>query len=170
MALVLVATAGASNANSYATAAEGDTYFETKLYATDWTDATTGTKEAALVWATRILDEGVDWAGSIMDKDQGVRWPRWGAYDRDGWVINQTTVPQFIKNAAAETALHLIKQEHDFAGADFETSWIKRLKVDVIELDMEVDKKFKVIPDSVWPMISHVATKASHQTRRLTRI
>jgi len=54
MALTLVKETGTglSNANSYADAAEGDAYHEGHLYASSWTGASTGTKEAALVMAT----------------------------------------------------------------------------------------------------------------------
>ena len=60
MAIVLDATVGGSSANSYCTRAEGDTYHEAHLYATAWTGATSGNKDAALVWATRMLDEQIE--------------------------------------------------------------------------------------------------------------
>jgi len=63
MALVLNATPGAADANSYATVADADAYHEGHLYASAWTSASNTTKEQALVMATRWLDAQVRWAG-----------------------------------------------------------------------------------------------------------
>ncbi len=53
----VIITPGASNANSYCSRADGDAYHEAHLYASAWTGATADQKDAALFWATRLLDE-----------------------------------------------------------------------------------------------------------------
>ena len=57
MSLVLVKEDGTGlvNANSYASAADGDTYHAGHYYGSAWTGATTGNKEIALVMATRLI-------------------------------------------------------------------------------------------------------------------
>src|SRR3954468_3431469 len=58
MALVLVKQDGTGllNSNSYASAADGDLYHQGHLYGAAWNWASLGTKEAALVMATRLID------------------------------------------------------------------------------------------------------------------
>ena len=58
MALTLIKEDGTGkvDANSYATAADGDAYHDGHLYATAWTGATLANKEKALVMATRLID------------------------------------------------------------------------------------------------------------------
>ena len=58
MALTLIKEDGTGkvDANSYASAADGDAYHNGHLYATAWTGATTPNKEKALVMAIRLID------------------------------------------------------------------------------------------------------------------
>ena len=58
MALVLIKEDGTAktDANAYANAADGDSYFEGQLYATAWTGATAGQKDAAMVMASQVID------------------------------------------------------------------------------------------------------------------
>ena len=48
MTITIIATPGASNANSYVTLANAETFFESRLHKTDWTDATDANKNIAL--------------------------------------------------------------------------------------------------------------------------
>lgn len=107
--MALDATAGGANANSYSTVAEADAYHATHLYASAWTAATTPNKEAALIWATRLLDEQVEWYGDVTSLTQALRWPRQQVFQRDGQrYLDPTTIPLFLKNATAELARHLL--------------------------------------------------------------
>src|SRR5436190_22394585 len=85
MALVLVKETGAglNNANSYASAADGDAYHEGHLYASSWTGASTATKEAALVIATRLIDSLFRFRGFRTSDGQALQWPRQYARDDD---------------------------------------------------------------------------------------
>ena len=76
MALVLDATAAGATSNTYITLADAELYYETRLHVSDWDNANDADKGAALVWATRLLDEWMDWDGSNYDDDQALRWPR----------------------------------------------------------------------------------------------
>ena len=69
---------GLSTANSYANAADGDSYHDGHLYATAWTGATTAKKEAALVMATRLIDSYVQFHGRKATDAQALQWPRAG--------------------------------------------------------------------------------------------
>ena len=78
MALVLIKETGAglSDANSYATAADGDGYHDGHLYAAVWTAAVTGSKEKALVMATRLIDGLFQFNGFKRMSTQALQWPR----------------------------------------------------------------------------------------------
>src|SRR5687767_14468449 len=94
MALVLIKEDGTGkvDANSYATAAEGDAYHEGHLYATVWTTATLATKEAALVMATRLIDSQYFFGGGKANDGQALQWPREGCPDLDAGRWSERTV------------------------------------------------------------------------------
>ena len=85
MALTLVKEDGTGkvDANSYASVADGDAYFEGHLYATAWTAATSGTKAAALVMATRLVDSQFQFNGYRAHETQALQWPRERCPDPD---------------------------------------------------------------------------------------
>jgi len=153
MALVLDETVGGASSNAYLTAAEGDSYHEGRLFATGWTGADLATKEAAIVWATRVLDYSFDWTGSKYTIEQALRWPRYSALDRDGQLFDSNEIPVELKEATAELARLLIGD--DRAG-ESGTEGLKKLKVDVIELEFDKLDRVETIPDEVYQMISHL--------------
>jgi hypothetical protein len=109
LSMLVVATAGAANANSYATLIEADSYHKTHLYNTDWITADDWKKESALIWATRLLDEQVEWEGYVYNREQALRWPRSEVSERDArYYFDNTTIPTFLKQATAELARHLL--------------------------------------------------------------
>src|SRR5688500_3618315 len=100
MALTLIATPGAANANSYCTIAEANAYHEAHLYAEAWTEGDDEKRIPALIWATRLLDEQMQWRGYPSTLEQALRWPRSWVPDRDGQVfIDNAIVPTFLKHA-----------------------------------------------------------------------
>lgn len=102
-------TASGENANSYASVADGDTYFALRLDAADWTGATTATKESALVMATNRL-EAEAYNGVATFLDQRLQWPRFGVVDRDDVLLDSDVVPRLVKEATFEMALAFIKE------------------------------------------------------------
>src|SRR5687767_14396256 len=96
--MALTYTPGGASDNSYATRAEADSYFADHLYATDWTGATNATKEAALVTATRRIDEE-SFLGIKTSSGQALKWPRTDVYDEDGESFNSATIPARVKEA-----------------------------------------------------------------------
>ncbi len=155
MALTIVETPGAANANSYSTKAEASSiggYFETRLFSTDWTDASTPDRNIALVWATRLLDDWVEWQGHKVSDGQALRWPRSSVSDRDGYAFDNDEIPQFLKNATAELAVYLLEEDPTAAP---DTLGFSRLKVASLELVVDKSDRDKesVIPDSVKSMV-----------------
>lgn len=124
MAITIVSTPGAVNANSYVEVAEADAYFEARL-ALDpaWDDA--DSKEALLVMATRLIDAwfrgtrtyvpasggvaahyriGRHWLGTIASTTQRLLWPRTGLLHDNGAAILASEIPWELKDAVSELA------------------------------------------------------------------
>ena len=116
MALILIKEdgTGLSNANSYASAADGDAYFEGHLYASAWTAALLANKEKALVFATRLIDAEFQFNGYTMKATQALSWPRQkcpdpdeGRTDADGFFPSDA-VPKALLQATCEMARELL--------------------------------------------------------------
>jgi len=146
MALVLIKETGAcvAGANSYADAADGDDYHDGHCYASAWTSATTGQKEAALVMATRLIDAYCEFGGSQVVAGQALQWPRFGCPDRDSALIgnplrawgiglgcfDSSTIPSPLKCATCEQARCLLVEDLTLpaAGAGLKSSAVANLK------------------------------------------
>lgn len=165
MALVLVVETGSglTNANSYASVAEADSYHEAHLYASVWFAMTVPEKNAALVWGTRLLDEQVDWPGARSTIGQALRWPRVGVPDRDaigdmvlsdpvlyGSFIAGDIIPLWLKYATAELGRQLKAADRT---ADVETLGFSQLTVGSIGLSIDKHDRRNLLPDSVISMV-----------------
>ena len=130
MALTLVKEDGTGkvDANSYAAVADGDAYFEGHLYATAWTAATSGTKAAALVMATRLVDTQVQFNGYKAHETQALQWPRERCPDPDRNAVSSSLqspllssfvpndeVPAGVASAVCEMARELLIQDRTAA-------------------------------------------------------
>lgn len=168
--MAIDATVGGTNANSYVTLAEGNTYFDGRLHCSDWTSATDADKEKALIQATRIFNQYIDWLGLKTDDDQALQWPRkyvcndgvnyfecgssWLAIDSEYyWVVDSTTILQIIKDAECELALVLLSDDIQ-SGGDFSS-----LSVAGMKMEFDGSKgNYVVMPDHVWQIISGLGT------------
>lgn len=117
MALVLVKEdgTGLANANSYASAADGDAYHDGHLYATVWTAATTPNKEKALVFASRVIDSQYRFNGVRATMTQALQWPRSDCPDPDAaadatgvGLFASDQIPTALVNATCELARALL--------------------------------------------------------------
>lgn len=106
------ATVGGSEANSYVTLAEADAYLGLdRLHAESWIAAANITREASLIWATKILDEAFNWTGFKSTTEQALRWPRSGTYDADGHSYDYESIPKQVKDATCDLALALFLRD-----------------------------------------------------------
>src|SRR3990167_1592520 len=106
MALTLVATAQATNANSYATVAEAEAYFDGRANATTFTAAASATMALWLVMATSRLEQE-RYVGTPTSSTQRLQWPRSGVRDvtGNGLDYDSSAVPRLMKEAEYELAL-----------------------------------------------------------------
>lgn len=138
MSLTIVATAGAADANSFATEAEVIAYMAARLNATAWTTVTGSTctenEKAALIEATREVST-LDFLGLRATDTQALSWPRQYAADPDSAYQDYfltTTVPQRVKDATCELAFQFLKSGTiDLAALDT-LSGVTEKTVDVI--------------------------------------
>lgn len=137
MALSIVATAGAANANSFVTLVEAEAYMEGRGNASTWTAATDAEKNVTLVEATRDIDVQ-NYRGKRASSTQALDWPRDWAVDPDDPYLDyfdSDEIPTRIKNATCELAFQYIKAgTTDVAALDAATN-VKRKKVDVLETE-----------------------------------
>lgn len=110
MALVLDNTVGGPSANTYCLVAEADDYHSTRGFNSEWSAAVVGDKNIVLAWATRLLDQQ-EWLGIATYRSTGIlRWPRYGIVNRENIVVDPNTIPKFLKEACAEWAWYLLKE------------------------------------------------------------
>jgi hypothetical protein len=153
--MALDATSGGVSANSYCTEAQADTYHGDRLHSSDWTGATSPNQQKALKWATRLLDERVEWDGAIAATAQALRWPRSGLVDRDGRVVASDSIPVFLRNATAEFAQRLVETdlttERDGLG-------LNRVQVDKLRVRFDKTDRRGIIPEVIRDMIRFYGT------------
>jgi hypothetical protein len=106
--------AGLSNANSYLSLTDANTYHENHSGSTTWTSAAQADKEKALRLATQYLDAKYYnlWKGSIYTDSQALAWPRIWAEKNDCYATayyDSDALPQQLKDATAELALKIIE-------------------------------------------------------------
>ena len=107
MAVVVEDGSGLSNADTYISVADADTYISTYVRnSSTWTSLGTAAKEQALKEGTQSLDllYGQRFVGYRRNKDQSLAWPRTAGYDTDGYAVDGTVVPSAVENATVELA------------------------------------------------------------------
>lgn len=157
--MTIVATPGAQNANSYATEAEADAYHATRLHNAQWASATTQVKEAALIWAARLLDQE-SWRGYRSTELQSMRWPRFDVIDADGYTL--TGVPKMLKDAQSELAFLLLQSDRT---ADSGTEGFSKIKVDVLELQIDKFDRVQKVSNAVYSMLRPLIQSGTRMER-----
>ena len=108
--MALDAEISGETSNSYAELEEADEYFADRLNCSEWTSAPQGTREKALVTATRRIDEE-QFFGAKADSAQSLKWPRVGVVDEDGNYFASDAIPERVKQAVYLTALELLRAD-----------------------------------------------------------
>ena len=112
MASVIIVTPGDASANSYCSRAVADAYHENRLHAATWTDASDDTQDAALIMATRVLDQQFIWEGIRTFPTQRLDFPRDGLLTDEGeHALDSTTIPGPMQFATAEFGRLLIDSD-----------------------------------------------------------
>lgn len=131
MSLVVEDGTAKANAESYCSVADADTY-NAAVGNASWAATVTATKEAALRKATRYIDGTYTFSGFKQTGEQALQWPRIGA-ERSGWLINEGSVPNQVRDACAELAFQSLTT--DLAATGAPGGSVIREKVDVLEVE-----------------------------------
>ena len=149
MAPTVITTPGASNANSYCSVSRADTILtDERMHAkTTWSTLSGGDddKGRLLIWSTYLHDALFDWPGYPSNPTtQALRFPRTGFVDRDGYVIDSTTIPAFLERSCAELAYALIEDKTIWPSALGQG--LSELSVDVIRVKFDQGALQEMIP------------------------
>ncbi|MBI2239623.1 MAG: hypothetical protein HYU59_02340 [Magnetospirillum gryphiswaldense] len=136
--------------DSFITLEQAEAYFTGRLYILDWSGAASGDKEKALKMAARTLNR-LRWRGSLTSESQVMAWPRQGVIDPEGREITVTTIPQDIKDAQAEMALAMLRED---LTADDSNRGVKRVKAGTVEVEYNGEAPAKSLPDAVQELLS----------------
>lgn len=150
MALTMDTTVGGDAANSYCSVAAADTYHDHHLYGDTWNAAELWRKQAALIWATRLLDEQADWVGTKTYASQRLRWPRSGGTDRDGYAIPNDLIPEGIQQATAELARYLLTEDRTAERG----YGILSVQADVVSVTFDKTDQKPILPPSVRSLLT----------------
>jgi len=130
---MLTTTPGSASADAYVSLVDAEAYYLAYNGAA-W-PGTDIDKEAAIRRATRYLD-GLRWKGvKASGREQALEWPRFGAYDCDGYVIPSDAVPVEVVNACSLLAFYELANPGGLDPNVTLTQIAKREKVDVIEVE-----------------------------------
>lgn len=149
-------TPSSPTANAYVTLAVANQYHEDRpAVGTTWSAATDDQKNAAILWATQLLDRLWCWAGQTTTAEQALQWPRSGVITANGWnSVNEFTIPTEIQKATAEYARQLLVG--DIAGnSEVETQGLKSLTAGPVSLVFKDNVTAKPVPDTVVYLIPH---------------
>lgn len=172
MPATIIATPGASNANSFATQAEIDDYFAARAPLSPVWVAGDPTNIPIIIMAQRILSsfavarkvlKVIDhvhsyyltsraWTGTIATSTQSLPWPRIGMYDRLGRLIPDGAIPPELKEAQAELS-GILKSRDTTAELAHVTQGLLSLKAGPVELKFKEIIESAVIPDAVLSLI-----------------
>lgn len=171
MPLILNATPGASDANSYLTLLEAKDYFAMRLPLAGWDDA--DNQSMLLIMATRILDAissplktlmpplgragayyrvRPEWTGKAATTTQRLAWPRIGMFDRNGNPIDPAVIPLDLKYAVAEFAGQLGVADRTLDN-DVIVQGLTAIRAGSVSLSFASDITPQVLPDAVYNLM-----------------
>jgi hypothetical protein len=133
----IVTTAGSASANSYCSRSVADQYHLDRVpVGTTWLNAQDNDKDAALIWATRLLDSLYEWSGYVVNETQALLWPRSGLLYRSGYTVPTTVIPIELQRATAEFARQLLVTDRT-ADNDLATQGIRSLTAGPISITFD---------------------------------
>lgn len=134
MALIVEDGSGLSNAESFISVADADTYFTNRGNASWDAISTEAEKEVALRKATDYMEQTYRsrWVGVRVSATQALSWPRLDV-EVDGFPVDGDVVPVEVERACAELALRAHSAAL-LADVDKTTPQVIREKLDVMEV------------------------------------
>ncbi len=138
MALVIEDGTGKTDADSYLSLADCDTYHTAKGDFATWDASEDALQEVALRQATAWIDTKfrLRWKGTRTNETQALTWPRSSVVDEDDFTLDTDAMPQRLFDCTAEMALKALSEtlmpDQETPGA------IEREKVKVGPLEEDI--------------------------------
>ena len=164
--MALDSTIAGGSANSYLDVSRATVILtESRLYATAWDAAPNGNadREAALRWATKLIDTYYEFEGQRVKVGiaaQALSWPRWNAFDVDETELSSGEIPYRIEWATAELALELLTKDRSaepgLLGLGF-----REAKIGSIAVKVDPNEVPDLIPDSINAILSPIGTPSA---------
>ena len=159
MALIIEDGTGKTDAESYISVSDADSYVS-KWHGTlsAWDDLDEAAKERALRMATRFIDAH-SFKGYRSNEDQALDWPRIVPDWIDGQWIDSDEVPQAVKSATVEAAVRDAQGETLFPDHDGSTVKAESQKIGPMSKSFEYQgakrqqKVFEVIQRLLEPYV-----------------
>lgn len=138
--LVVEDGTGLEDANSYATLEEADALHADEVHSAAWAATAEDSRKKALVTATRMLDQFVEWNGYKKTEDQALQWPRTDCPDPDRAggreFMPDDEVPKFLVRAVCFYALAVLSQNPEVQPSgqglsDFELTGVMSVSFDL---------------------------------------
>ncbi len=163
MALIIIATLGASDANSYVTLAEAESYFDARLYSAVWDNATNDDKNRALAMATKRIEQE-NFYGDRETTIQKLKFPRVNLGYLDGLLLDGD-IPEMLKEAQFELAIHMLSVNMTLKGVASDA--FKEIQVGSIKVQPAIDASdnassaYNALPPFVLSLLSEISHTAS---------
>jgi len=149
--MAIDSTVGGSNANSFASVAEWDTYFGSHPFGEAPLDLTTAEKEAYLIHGTRVLS-ALCYTGIATSAEQALSWPRSGMYAITGYPLSDAVIPRQLKEMLFEFA-NQVRIKGALSSSNTLDEGIKRVKAGPMEVEYfnpaDFDRVFKLVADDI---------------------
>jgi len=166
--MALIATIGATDANSYVLQSEASAYFLDRAHASAWEDFEQ--KDQILITSSQMLDWYIKWKGFRASTTQNMLWPRVNVIRRDGSTIADDVIPNEVKVAVYELALSSLEEDRTI---DDPLSGIDQLRAGSLMIKAGMpgfDSTAKdTIPEKVYKVLSDLYTLGGGSVVRLLR-
>jgi len=157
-----------SDANSYCSVEFADDYTEANTFESEaWLELEEETKQRLLVRSSKILDVRFKWNGTRVEQDSGLKWPRAGVYDEDGFLIRDDVIPKILQEATAEFAVYLMNDDWTAPRSNDEFA---ALTVDVINIKFNTDYRRAYIPPTIVSMLDDLGDSSTGNRPNFKRI
>lgn len=159
--------AGLADANVYISLEAADAFHEANVNAGAWATKTTAEKMAALITATRMLDQQWIWNGFKKTETQSLQWPRLWAPDADRAANRQylpdDEVPPAIVRATAMYATALFSASFE---AQPQGQGISSFSLDgVMSVSFDPSTVMGLVPDWITAELSKYGSLALAKSR-----
>ena len=138
------------------------------MHLANWQGATPDRQKRALRAATTLLDQYIDWKGTVADNDQNLAWPRQGVYHRDRPEVEfgEEEIPAFLKVATLEYANDLLAED---VTADQPTG-LASLRVGSIALNFNPTDRKDPVPESVTNIVKDYGEVRGTRGTRMVKV